>query len=102
MLTPADLGLTLGTTIYGYSLMAMDVAATNSAQLLDWTNGTYFPTTTDGTTGGGGIELAGLNGMAFTAVPEMAPSAAMLGGLFATLVGFRAFQQRRALQRLSA
>jgi len=80
-----DLGLALGSTIYGYSLMGADVTATNSAQLLDWTNSTFYPTTTDGTTGGGGIDLAALNGLAFGAVPEPAPSAPLLGG-FALLV----------------
>lgn len=95
VLTPSDLGLTLGTTIYGYSLMAMDVTAANSAQLLDWTNATYYPTTTDGTTGGGGIDLAGLNGMAFTVVPEPAPSAAVLAGFFALVAGCRRFICRR-------
>jgi hypothetical protein len=96
VLTPADLGLTVGTTIYGYSLMATDVAATNSAQLLDWTNATYYPTTTDGNTGGGGIDLAGLNGMAFAAVPETAPSAAILSVFFAVIVACRFVRQRRA------
>lgn len=96
VLTPADLGLAVGTKIYGYSLMAMDVTGTNSAQLLDWTNGTYYPTTTDGTTGGGGVDLAGLNGMAFTAVPEPAPTAAMLAGFFALIAGCRFLRQRRA------
>jgi hypothetical protein len=83
VITPTDLGLTVGTTIYGYSLMAMDVTATTSAQLLDWTNGTFYPTTTDGTTGGGGIDLAALNGMAFIIVPEPAPSAGLLGAFVA-------------------
>jgi hypothetical protein len=85
VLTPTDLGLTIGSTIYGYSLMAIDVTATNSAELLDWTNGTFYPTTTDGATGGGGIDLAGLNGMAFIAVPEPVPSAVLLGA-FCVLV----------------
>ncbi|HET9857925.1 MAG TPA: hypothetical protein VFP99_08825, partial [Chthoniobacterales bacterium] len=52
LITAADLGLTTGSTVYGYSLMGSDVTATNSAQLLDWTNSTYFPTNTDATTGG--------------------------------------------------
>lgn len=83
VITPADLGLTVGSTIYGYSLMAADVAATNSTQLLDWTNATFYPTTTDGSTGGGGIDLAGLNGIAFVVVPEPAASAVFLGVFFA-------------------
>ena len=100
VITPTDLGLTVGSTIYGYSLMAGDVTATNSAQLLDWTNGTFFPTTTDGATGGGGIDLAGLNGMAFAVVPEPAPSAMLLGA-FCALVSAceRLRRQRRCIQR---
>jgi hypothetical protein len=83
VITAADLGLTIGTTIYGYSLMAVDVTAATSAQLLDWTNGTFYPTTTDGSTGGGGIDLAALNGMAFGIVPEPTPSAGLLGAFLA-------------------
>ena len=83
VLTPSDLGLTIGSTIYGYSLMAIDVTATTSAQLLNWTNGTFYPTNTDGATGGGGIDLAGLNGIAFVVVPEPAPSAVLLGAFAA-------------------
>lgn len=70
LISAADLGLIAGTQIYGYALMAADVSATDSTQLLDWTNGTYYPTTTDGATGGGGIDLASLNGVAFAVVPE--------------------------------
>jgi hypothetical protein len=97
VLTPADLGLTVGGTIYGYSLMAMDVTATTSAQTLDWTNAAFYPTTTDGTTGGGGIDLAGLNGIAFSVVPEAAPSAAWLGAfaLLATACHFARARRRR-------
>ena len=79
IIKPIDLGLSVGSLIYGYSLMAIDVTATNSAQLLDWTNSTFYPTTTDGATGGGGVDLAAVNGMLFGVVPEPAPSAALLG-----------------------
>ena len=62
----SDLGLGTGTMVYGYALMAADVTATTSTQLADWTNATYYPTTTDGTTGGGGIDLAAVNGIALS------------------------------------
>ncbi len=97
VITPADLGLTNGTRIYGYSLMAADVTATNSTQLLDWTNATFYPTTTDGNTGGGGIDLAGLNGLAFAVVPEPAPSAALCGG-FLGLVSLGQWLRHRRRQ----
>jgi hypothetical protein len=78
VITAADLGLALGQNIYGYSLMAVDVTASNSAELLDWTNATFYPTTTDGNTGGGGIDLAAINGIAFAAVPEPVPTSALV------------------------
>ena len=94
VITMADLGLTNG-TIYGYSLMAQDVTATNSAQTLDWTNGTYYPTNTDGATGGGGIDLAGLNGMAFAVIPEAVPTAGLLGVFIALVLFCHAAATRR-------
>lgn len=79
LITAADLGLTTGSTIYGYSLMAADVTATNSTQLLDWTNSTYFPTNTDATTGGNGLDLAAVNGLLLGVAPEPPASAGLLG-----------------------
>lgn len=87
VITAADLGLTNGQTIYGYSLMGADVTATDPSQLLDWNNSTYFPSTTDGNTGGNGLDLLGVNGLFYTIVPETTPSALLLGafGFFAAL-----------------
>lgn len=84
VISAADLGLVLGQTIYGYSLMAVDVTASNSAELLDWTNATFFPTTTDGNTGGGGIDLAAINGLLFAAVPESVPTSALVAFILVT------------------
>lgn len=74
----ADLGITNGTTIYGYSLFGFDVTGTSS-QLLDWTNTTFYPATTTGATGTGGIDLATINGINFQIVPE--PSTYALWGI---------------------
>jgi hypothetical protein len=88
-----DLGLVLGQSIYGYALMAADVTATNSAQLLDWTNATYYPTTTDGTTGGGGIDLAAVNGIAFAIVPEPTYTAGLIALILVACFSYE--KQRR-------
>lgn len=93
VIRPIDLSLTSGTQIYGYSLMAIDVTATNSTELLDWTNSAYYPTTTDGNTGGGGIDLAAVNGIVFVAVPE--PSTLGLIA-FGVVASYALFRQRRA------
>lgn len=42
------LSATATPTVYGYSIMAGDVTATTSAEILDYTNSTLFPTNTDG------------------------------------------------------
>jgi hypothetical protein len=60
-------GVAPGTPVYGYSLFGYDVTdGGSSANLIDWTNSVYFPTNTNGATGGGGIDLAAANGITFT------------------------------------
>jgi hypothetical protein len=88
VITAADLGLTLGQTIYGYALMAQDVTATNSTELLDWTNSTFYPTTTDGNTGGGGIDLAAINGLAFAAVPEPVSTSMLVAFILLSILSY--------------
>jgi hypothetical protein len=60
----SNLGITANQKIYGYSLMAADVTATTSAQLLNFSNSTYFPRTT--TTANGGMDLASAPGIYHT------------------------------------
>lgn len=43
----SDLGVTAGTTIYGYSLMAGDTTPVTASNLVNWNNTTYYPTNTD-------------------------------------------------------
>jgi hypothetical protein len=76
----SNFGVSAGTLIYGYSIFGFDVTnGGNSANLIDWTNSTYYPTTTNGTTGSGGIDLAAVNGVSFVLIPE--PAAYPLLGL---------------------
>ncbi len=95
VITAADLGLVNGTTVYGYALTGYDVTASNSAQVLDYLNSTYYPTNTDGNTGGGGIDLASFNGLEFAVVPEPAavPAILFVGSIFA---GYNLLRARRA------
>lgn len=87
-------GIEAGTTVYGYSLFGFDVTdGGNSSNLLDWTNSTYYPTNTSGATGTGGIDLAAINGIAFSAVPE--PATYGLAA-FAALAGWSCLRRRRA------
>lgn len=81
MFSMAQLGISAGTTIYGYSLFGNDVTnGGNSANLIDYTNTTYFPVATSNATGSGGLDLATINGVSFTAVPE-ASTYALIGAM---------------------
>lgn len=93
----ADLGIAAGTTIYGYSLMAGDVThGGNMANLVDWTNTTYYSDDTSGATGAGGIDLSAVNGVLYNRrVPEPSTYGAVFVGVTAALLGWR--RRRRAV-----
>ncbi|MFA5264895.1 MAG: PEP-CTERM sorting domain-containing protein [Opitutaceae bacterium] len=88
MYTMADLGIPEGTKVFGYSLFGYDVTSSGK-ELLDIAN---YPTTTDPKTGGGGIDLLAVNGIAFTLIPE--PSTYALCGM-GTMAAFAAWWRRR-------
>ena len=95
----AQLGITAGTTIYGYSLFGYDVTdGGNSANLLDWTSTSYYPANTTGTTGSGGIDLLGLNGITFSAIPEPSTYMAFGTGLMFAAIAFRRWRQHRMMR----
>ncbi|GAB5559920.1 MAG: hypothetical protein SynsKO_15670 [Synoicihabitans sp.] len=84
-----DFNVTAGTTIYGYSLFGYDVSTGGDTNnLIDWNNSTYFPTNTSNNNGG--IDLAGINGLAFSVVPE--PLAWTVGGI--ALIVMALFRRR--------
>lgn len=58
----ADFGLTNGTKIYGYSIMANDFNSTAGADVLDYSNTSHFPTNTNETIGG--LDLLAVLGIA--------------------------------------
>lgn len=87
----ADLGIATGTTIYGYSLMGYDVTDGGSvANLVDWTNTTYYASNTTGATGTGGIDLSAVNGVLYNRrVPEPSTYGAIFIGLTMAFCGWR-------------
>ena len=102
VISMSDLGITNGSTIYGYSLMAYDVTnGGNMANVVNWNNATYYPTATDGTTGGGGIDLSAVNGVLYNRrVPEPSTYGAIFVGLSVAFLGWRRY--RRALSARAA
>lgn len=97
VLSLADLGITAGTRIYGYSLMGYDVTnGGNMANLVDWTNATYYRTDTTGETGTGGIDLSAVNGVLYNRrVPEPSTYGAVFLGLTAAFFGWRRWRRDR-------
>ena len=63
-ITLHHLGVANNQTVYGYSLFANDMpASATSANLIDFTDTTYFPRNTLSTTGDGGIDLIAITGL---------------------------------------
>lgn len=94
-----DLGLQAGQTIYGYSLMAGDVAAGNDAsKLVDWTNTNVYKSNTDPDSWGN-ADFMGFGAQMARPVPEPATYGAILtlGGL--ALFGFSRWRRRRPTAR---
>jgi hypothetical protein len=91
----SDLGIAVGTTIYGYSLMGYDVTTGgNMANLADWTNTTYYASDTTGATGTGGIDLSAVNGVLYNKrVPEPSTYGAIFVGLSAAFFGWRRYRR---------
>ena len=87
--TLADLGVAPGTKIYGYSIFGYDVTAANN--LLSYQT---FSTSTNGTTGSGGLDLASINGALFVQIPEPSTYALLLGAGTLALAARRRFRRR--------
>lgn len=64
MIKFSDFGIAPGTTVYGYSIMAADFPASGTgANVVDYTNSTYFPTNTSGSTMEGGNDMSVITGI---------------------------------------
>ena len=58
-----DLGVTNNTIIYGYSLFGTDVTVSPATNLVNYTNATNFPTTSDFNSAGGGLDQVAVAGL---------------------------------------
>jgi hypothetical protein len=64
MIKFSDFGIAPGTVIYGYSILAGDFPTTGTgADVVDYTNSTYFPTNTSGSTSAGGNDMSVISGI---------------------------------------
>jgi hypothetical protein len=95
MISFADLGITAGTTIYGYSLMAGDVAPTTAANLVNWNSNTYYPTNTS-STGYGDMDFMGFGAQIARPVPEPSTYGAIMALFGLGFLGGRRWWRRPA------
>ncbi|MCF3651158.1 PEP-CTERM sorting domain-containing protein [Synoicihabitans lomoniglobus] len=91
MIRFTDLGLEVGSTIQGFSIMASDVNAATSVDLVDWTDNTVYRTDTDRNTHGN-VDFMGFGAQLANPVPEPSSYGAIFVGL---LSGFYLTRRRR-------
>lgn len=85
-----DLGLAVGSTIYGVSLMGGDVNPGQTTDLLLYNNQYIFPTTSGSQYAG--VDFAGFGNILASPVPEPSTYGAILSG---GVLGFLAWRRRR-------
>lgn len=91
----SDFGISAGTTIQGFSLMAGDVAPTTATDLVNWNDAAYFPTNTSASgLGYGNMDFMGFGSRISRPVPEPSTYGAMLLGVTGAFLGWRRRQRR--------
>lgn len=89
-----DLGLSVGQTIFGYSLMAGDVAASSASDLVNWNNTSVYLTNTD-PNAYGNMDFMGFGAQISRPIPEPSTYGAMLLGAGLACFGVRRWRQSR-------
>jgi len=90
-----DLGLSVGQTIYGYSLMAGDVTATKASDLVNWNNSSVYLTNTDPNSWGN-MDFMGFGAQISRPVPEPSTYGALLLGVGLVFFGVRRWRTTHA------
>jgi hypothetical protein len=86
----SDMGVSTGTTIQGFSLMAGDVNPTAAADLVNWNDASYFPTNTSAAGAGyGNMDFMGFGSRIARPVPEPSTYGLMLLGVTGAFLGWR-------------
>ncbi len=89
-----DLGLSVGQTIYGYSLMAGDVTAGSASDLVNWNNDCVYLTNTDANTWGN-MDFMGFGAQISRPVPEPSTYGVLFLGAGLAIFGLRRWRQSR-------
>lgn len=97
----ADLGISAGTTIQGFSLMAGDVTPTTVGSLVNWSNSTVYRTDTNAESWGN-MDFMGFGAQISRPVPEPSTYGMIFVGLCAALFGWQRHKRRKALNAPAA
>jgi hypothetical protein len=90
----SDLGITAGTTIQGFSLMAGDVAPASAANLVNWNDAAYYPTNTSTAgLGYGNMDFMGFGSRISRPVPEPSTYGAIFTGALGLFFGWRRYRR---------
>jgi hypothetical protein len=76
----SDLGLSLGDTILGYSLIASDTVVGAASDLVNWGNSSVYLTNTDANTSAGDMDFMGFGAQLSRYVPEPSTYGLLFGG----------------------
>lgn len=90
----SDLGLSAGTTIQGFSLMAGDVPVSTGTSLVDWTNTAVYSANTD-PNAYGNMDFAGFGSQVARPVPESSSYGALFISGTLLVLGVRRYRRTR-------
>lgn len=85
----SDLGLSVGDTILGYSLIASDTVVGAASDLVNWGNSAVYLTNTDAATSAGDMDFMGFGAQLSRYVPEPSTYGLLFGGCASLLALYR-------------
>ena len=90
----SDLGLSVGSVIQGYSLIASDTVVAAASDLVNWRNSSVYLTNTDATSSAGNMDFMGFGAQISRYVPEPSTYGLMFSGAACALAGWRQLRRR--------
>lgn len=98
MIKFTDLGLEVGSTVQGFSIMAGDVAADTAVSLVDWTDSSVYKTNTNRNTWGS-TDFMAFGAQIAQPIPEPSTYGAIFMGLLTGLYGWRKYRRPAVADR---
>lgn len=95
----SDLGLNVGDTILGYSLIASDTVVGAASDLVNWGNSSVYLTNTDANTSAGDMDFMGFGAQLSRYVPEPSTYGLLFGGGATALALWRRHRSKTIVGR---